>query len=258
MIRVDASRDATVADAIVDALVDSHTPDASLPDATESCAADADCPECAPCDLDRGLCIPLTEARLCAGGAGTCQDGVCLRHSCVVDGACDDGDSCNGVERCGPSGCQHGEPPSCNDGDVCTADSCRGFLGGCVHIALDHDGDGHGPLFPGPCGDDCNDADPRVFPGQTVYQSSPIDDVSSERDFDYDCDGVERPIFDEGVGFCELVGSNCFAHMGFLDAVPSCGESGFMLGRCREVTLPSGVPGCVELPDSSLRIQRCL
>jgi hypothetical protein len=259
MIRVDAApTDSASADAAVtDARVEDGA-DAAPPDGAELCAAAADCGECADCDLDRGICLPLADATACADGAGACQVGVCLRRSCAVDDSCDDGDPCNGVERCGPDGCQRGEVPSCDDGDACTRDSCGRFLGGCVNIPLDEDGDGHGPLFPSGCGDDCNDANAQVFPGQTVFQSRPIEGMPADRDFDYDCDGEEESIFDEGVGSCELVGRSCLPTLGFIDAIPACGESAFMLGRCRMTMLPSGILGCVALPDSSLRIQRCL
>ena len=52
-------------------------------------------------------------------------------------------------------------------------------------IDIDIDGDGvEGPLG---VGDDCDDTDPDVFPGQTAFFTAPRSDGS----WDYDCDGVE-------------------------------------------------------------------
>ena len=49
---------------------------------------------------------------------------------------CDDGVFCNGAEVCmGASGCQPGTPPTCDDGDPCTADACDATLG-CTHTPL--------------------------------------------------------------------------------------------------------------------------
>ncbi len=49
---------------------------------------------------------------------------------------CDDGLFCNGAEVCaGLSGCQPGTPPTCDDGDPCTADACDETLG-CTHTPL--------------------------------------------------------------------------------------------------------------------------
>ena len=46
--------------------------------------------------------------------------------------SCDDGQACTHSDRCnGAGGCQ-GTGYSCNDGDVCTQDSCDGN-GGCTH-----------------------------------------------------------------------------------------------------------------------------
>jgi hypothetical protein len=52
------------------------------------------------------------------------------------DALCDDHDVCTGIERCGGNaGCQPGTPPTCNDNNACTADSCDS-ASGCVHTPL--------------------------------------------------------------------------------------------------------------------------
>lgn len=74
--------------------------------------------------------------------------------ACLEDADCDDGDPCNGTERCASCACVPGSPPpdgaACNDGDACTTgDACA--AGVCVGIPRDCD-DGN------PCTDDACDA----------------------------------------------------------------------------------------------------
>jgi hypothetical protein len=119
--------------------------------------------------------IPLADGSPCADGdlcngdetcqtgtctAGTppnCDDGnICTGDSCdpalgcqntpVTDGtSCADGDLCNGAETCQAGSCLPGSPLTCNDGDVCTTDSCDAVLG-CQ-------------TAPAPDGTPCNDGD---------------------------------------------------------------------------------------------------
>jgi hypothetical protein len=107
-----------------------------------------------------------------AGGAGDCATG------------CDDGVFCNGLETCDEEAdrCVPGEPPSCDDGDVCTADRCDPGTDRCVAVPTDVDGDGDGV---GLCGGDCDDGDPTRSPRATE-----VCDFDDE-----DCDGR----IDEGV-----------------------------------------------------------
>src|SRR5262249_53667076 len=79
----------------------------------------------------------------------------------------------------------------------CTKDSCNKSTGACdnVHSTLDVDGDGHrAPLPDGTCGDDCDDTDPRAFPGNTEV----CDGV------DNDCDGI----VDNGASYVPLANSD--------------------------------------------------
>ncbi|MEE2780447.1 MAG: hypothetical protein VYE15_07980, partial [Myxococcota bacterium] len=50
---------------------------------------------------------------------------------------CDDGNPCNGAESCGPAGiCVSTAPPTCDDEDPCTADTCDASAeGGCVQTS---------------------------------------------------------------------------------------------------------------------------
>ncbi|MGH9870399.1 MAG: S8 family serine peptidase [Candidatus Polarisedimenticolia bacterium] len=53
--------------------------------------------------------------------------------SCASDAECQDGDACNGAEVCVAGVCQPGSPPDCDDGSICTVDSCSP-LSGCLNI----------------------------------------------------------------------------------------------------------------------------
>ena len=58
-------------------------------------------------------------------------------RSCTADGECDDGDACNGVERCSGGTCGLGTPVSCDDMVACTVDTCAPADGTCTHTADD-------------------------------------------------------------------------------------------------------------------------
>lgn len=51
---------------------------------------------------------------------------------CGSDADCDDGNVCNGAERCIDTVCGPGTPMTCDDGDACTDDACDETLG-CVY-----------------------------------------------------------------------------------------------------------------------------
>jgi len=74
------------------------------------------------------------EACTAAADGTTCDDrsactsrDVCRAGTCSGERvACDDGNVCNGVERCDPiAGCVGGEALVCDDGDPCTLDLCE-------------------------------------------------------------------------------------------------------------------------------------
>ena len=99
----------------------------------------------------------------------------------------------------------------------------------------DKDGDGH--KAKGKCGgDDCDDEDPDVYPGQTAFF-----DVKNKRgNFDYDCDGQETPDPKQNIALnCGGMNvMNCEEKKeGFLDGMPKCGESG-PWGTCTTAGMP--------------------
>ncbi len=128
-----------------------------------------------------------------------CDDGLdCTRDGCNEelktctftpdDALCDDHDPCTGVERCVATsretgGCVAGHPLICDDGQDCTDDFCDPGSGTCQVRLHDGDGDTHGDrrcfILAGDGtriqGDDCNDADPEVYPGQEEICDDGVD-----------------------------------------------------------------------------------
>jgi len=65
-----------------------------------------------------------------------------ITDSCTVDGDCQDGNLCNGVETCVGTVCTPGTPVNCDDGLFCTTDVCTPGTGACSHpLNLCSDGD---------------------------------------------------------------------------------------------------------------------
>ncbi len=95
---------------------------------------------------------------------------VSCTFECQVDLDCDDGLACSGTETCDvvTHACVPGTPVACVPSDACHASVCDEQTVTCIEARLDDaDGDGHTSLALRPsCGDDCNDADPDVYPGR--------------------------------------------------------------------------------------------
>jgi len=128
------------------------------------CNINAQCNDGNPCTDDlctAGTCThpantascddgnPCTTGDICGGGVCTggapvvCNDGnPCTDDTCnPANGACEsvndnsntcsDGDACTPVDACVAGVCVPGTPISCDDGNICTADSCS--AGACLH-----------------------------------------------------------------------------------------------------------------------------
>ncbi|MFH1530008.1 MAG: hypothetical protein ABIK09_04630 [Pseudomonadota bacterium] len=135
----------------------------------------------APCD-DNNLC---TAEDFCASGVcmpglsgGECDDGdVCTSDSCHPTSGClytfntnpcNDGSACTAADTCAAGDCHGTVEMICDDGNVCTDDSCEP-LTGCVFIANDQPcNDGNLCTMGDHCGDktcipgtskDCDDGD---------------------------------------------------------------------------------------------------
>ena len=110
---------------------------------------------------------------------------LCATYACAFDETIHD-------RRAKPS-----SKTNCDDGDPCTNDSCDKATGECENdlVTLDLDGDGHSSRHSpdGTCGDDCDDTDPRAFPGNPEV----CDGV------DNDCDGI----VDNGATYTPLAGA---------------------------------------------------
>jgi hypothetical protein len=87
--------------------------------ADATCPADGFEPTTTVCNAGSGdLCDP---DELCTGVA----DAACPADSFEPDGtSCANSDTCDGSEVCQAGMCVTGSPLDCNDGNVCTADSC--------------------------------------------------------------------------------------------------------------------------------------
>jgi hypothetical protein len=123
----------------------------------DSCNPTAGCvftPNMAVCN-DGNACTTgdTCTGGVCGGAARTCDDGNgCTDDSCDAatgcvftanTAACDDGDPCTISDVCGGGVCAAGTARSCDDGSVCTNDSCDPALG-CVftpNTAACDDGD---------------------------------------------------------------------------------------------------------------------
>ncbi len=115
----------------------------------DACVPSSGCSHVAsdvPCD-DGTVC---TDGDMCSKGACVpgkllpCDDvNICTSDTCDAKlgcmfvantAACDDGDACTSGDQCKQTKCQSGGPTDCNDGNVCTDDSCNSVKG-CLHLA---------------------------------------------------------------------------------------------------------------------------
>ncbi len=125
---------------VADASVDASRP--PTPDAGSDAGMCAGgCDDGVACTDDRcdpTGCVSTPNDALCPGER--CSATGCVPIACTIDEDCDDGDRCNGIERCmpgsSPTGCVPGTPPDCNDGVSCTDDHCAPARG-CFHDRFD-------------------------------------------------------------------------------------------------------------------------
>jgi hypothetical protein len=103
-----------------------------------TCTSSAQCDDGEACTIDgcgaSGRCEYTTIDAMCAADE-VCVVGMgCIRRgggACTTDPECDDGNFCNGAERCAGRVCVSGGPESCDDGNACTVDSCNPTLERC-------------------------------------------------------------------------------------------------------------------------------
>ncbi len=150
------------------------------------------------------------------------SEGCRVPPECETDEDCSDGNLCNGIEKCVDGFCQNGEPPVCDDGIDCTVDSCNPQTG-CVYEPddsacvdndvctsdicdpqqgcrnpVDKDSDNDGYIDKNcPGGDDCNDNNDAIHPGQQEVCSDGLDN---------NCDGLTD---EEDEAVCGNCGGSC-------------------------------------------------
>src|SRR5438067_2112408 len=76
--------------------------------------------------------------RACLTNADCTNGEVCVAaicQPCALDAECADADFCNGTEICVSGACQSGPPPTCDDSNSCTTDTCDSLLG-CQHMPV--------------------------------------------------------------------------------------------------------------------------
>lgn len=193
------------------------------------CQLDADCDDgnlCSgteTCDKSvagKATCkagTPAADATACTitgGGAGGCSKGSCVtagcgdgtkngteecddgnandvdgctrecKFSCKTDMECGDGDACNGVETCNMAThvCVAGTAVTCMVNGCAAPGTCSPATGMCSYVDTDKDGKA--------CNEDCNDADPSIFPGAFECSDGK----------DNDCDAATK---DVGAPTCE-------------------------------------------------------
>jgi len=106
------------------------------------CFTNADCTDASACTIDE-RCVGGS----CTSSPRNCNDGnPCTADSCnpsagclnvaLLDGtSCSDGQACDGLETCASGTCRAGTPPSCDDHNFCTTDSCDNVTG-CRHVPV--------------------------------------------------------------------------------------------------------------------------
>lgn len=201
--------------------------DGCEPDCTITCMVDADCEpfDVSVCDgVD--TCDPATN--ICVPGETLdCEDGdPCTADSCdPVDGCINDprpfdmdADG-HPVGECGGDDCDDADPTVYEGAEELCDGKDNNCDGNTDEVApfwyVDCDGDRFAadtngtvqqcdePPPSGGCGwttrrpvgpdtTDCRDDNALVFPGQEMYQTTPISGEAAATDFDYDCDGSER------------------------------------------------------------------
>ena len=202
--------DAVVADAtdfgedpgMTDALSDAAADDPSSDEATGpdgGCTNADDCDDCIDCTIDScdsetGECRHAIDPDFCLPPR-FCEPARmgCWPPLCATDAECDDGDLCNGAERCGVDGlCLPGTPVTCDDGVACTVDTCDPGTGRCTSAPPDRDLDTY---LDGACGGtDCDDTSPTIHPGATEACNGLDEDCDTAADEDLECIvGATRP-----------------------------------------------------------------
>jgi hypothetical protein len=177
---------------------------------------------------------PRTEGASSGGSAGTGGAGAGGAGAAAGAGATGGGSAGAAGQAGGSAGASGGQAGT------------GGTAGGPSCDPCDCDDDGSLALACG--GDDCDDHDPRVHPGQSGWFDKPADNPAIG--FDYDCSGQDEREHTQAVQCGALSLANCGTVQGFLDSLPACGEAGTW-GACK-----TNVLACEKDPISQ-KVMRC-
>ncbi|HVW30878.1 MAG TPA: LamG-like jellyroll fold domain-containing protein [Polyangiaceae bacterium] len=190
---------------------------------TETCNGSGACTSGTPPTVDDGN--PCT--------ADTCDPATGVHHTPVTAGtSCSDGNACNGNETCDGSGaCTAGTPPTVDDGNPCTADSCDPATG--VQ---------HAPVSAGTsCSDGnvCNGNETCDGSGACTAGTPPVIDDGNPCTTD-GCNPASGPTHTPAAGAtCGTAPDNCHA-------APTCDASGV----CQAATLLAPGTQCAAPTDA--------
>ena len=115
-----------------------------LHDSAEGNACDADGSNCTPGDSCKnsvctaGTAIDCNDNKVCTDDSCDPASGNCKNQYNVA--GCDDNNPCTLIDGCQGGLCKGGAGPNCDDGSVCTDDSCDVKTGNCVHDGSLHEG----------------------------------------------------------------------------------------------------------------------
>lgn len=196
---------------------------------------------------------PVPASTTCGGGAYLCQDGASCYSGCSSAGGgagvCGSGYFCNGSVCTGLLSAQS----VCTSGFECAAGVCTTFWRDAdqdLYTAAATSFCGTTPPGSGwraaQNGNDCDDDDSRVHPGQVAYFTSPRFGAGS---YDFNCNGADEKENTKVGTTCGLVADGCGSDADGWLALPACGASGQILHCVKS--------GSVCVKNQIARVQGC-
>jgi hypothetical protein len=179
-------------------------------------------------------CVAKDKAQVCNKNGDGVEVQSCAPFDCNATAG-----RCNECDPQAPPTCAGGELVSCTAAGLTQKTPCPQ---GCQNGACctDVDKDGHTS-----CNGDCDDNNPKVFPGQTAWQTV----ATSSGSFDYNCDKTEEPQY-PGPAACQMATGSCVGAGWQGSAVPACGKTGQLVtckkqgNKCIPEPPSQGTQGC--------------